>query len=1734
MLVKKLKDNTKILLSIVVSSLTMLALTVTSFGYWQRSEGSFNIPTQGFNATDDEFTYYACVPNVIAQSGFDYYDLEEIPVDLVDQVTALAVVRFEALTTTAYIPSFPKVIIGGTKFNYDENNPQLPVIHILSSLSSDGRAISNGFDNIETLILPETLTYIQEGAFKEMDDSKRTLKEVSFLGTNENSGYVHIFEDEFYGIAEKDIHFQAKNNYRITKPYTLTNSETYYRFRQFNGDMEFDNMKYTLDGNGDRVTEGVYYTMVIPNQTIPSGSSIINEAPNVKSSLEMNKDTKYMITFDGTTLNISEYSYTLNYNGLSEKLVMNPVGNYEEYIISTNQGTIEINNYPEVSITEHINDKGVRSSKVTAKFQLSKLNASYSRDNNVFEIKYAPSHVYKSIHYYNDGNSLLDEETLTQISVEKAYFLNQVETKIYEQDGEKFVTVSVPNNGKHLGLYIRGGFSSKTNTYYIENESEYIKMSLLGDKSQYIYEFRSSKSPVKDAVPDEFTFFEGQYSVVTYPSYVSQYDDELTLRDSLNDNTNDTTRIYFDLTQKDKDAEKVYEGDHHGADKLITHHWYLVYWVNGNDGKEGPAQYFRIFHADESSTYLIADVPNIADKFKFARIPADKKIEDCLKDNWAGVSNQTAADFTFKYFTDHNTNLIVYENFWGDLSGKIYAVPGQKVTDVKMLLRNKNYLVLDNYGDTIKTTKYIPLDENLGLEYKDIVGTDGAYNLEFLKYANHENNYIQQISLPKGTKISAAIYDINNDKYYDNYYGYPQVENGLGISAKDTNEQLIADISTYFTQDTDKSILVMQDCTVEVYLKVNYDAVNTSATAPLDYGWYFQIKSNTLSGIERTVVVDDQTTFTSEYNLSGVELDKITPQLKGVSDIDPIKLVRNYTNTKFEEYYYQADYENDSLNPSNNEIKYVVSHYADSKTVFGGNSGNSYYGVINPSSPSGELSVDANAIDNIIRFTPNYNEAYGNSYYAAFDEYDNFIGFLTYNETQSLAEGYQCFSMSLPQTIKDYQKVYVYEVDENGNKLQDTPLNNNAVISDMLSKYNFDSGLTANDKDIVFDQQNELLFDYYLVYTDSNNETEAITNNIGFSYYVEESGDKLYYFDNVYLSLSTQDSTKDHYLILNKNGDSIKLSNEILTEKDNNGCELDEQIIDGYYYNDLGVYPSVKDIRFFNDKFEVGYYDLVLRERNGKFYLGYRYLGDVNKEESYYIHFYQGETLLDVITMESMKNNGHYFADINYEGTITKVQVYNYQGVLGLDLTKEFESTKDKVSRFYFAINTTLDGTNKLVETQVGQIGLIYHFGSYPKAGDENINVRYTPNIYVSDNHIFNTQIEVDNIERYYALVGEEKVYLNYDEDLSKGEAGIFTGYIVTKDFNQEIIVYEQVEVAETLISQPGKYYLTYHQEGEYISCIKVQEPDEFFVRIDGEEYITLIVNSGADQFFEYTAEDYFILQKDLNLEKEGNNLANKVEVVDLNGNVMTNIEKVTLNGESVTYIPSGVYTLNYSVDSSRRTDDQYLVFTYFNLIRDENIQATVTYHYNNKNQEGVTITKIVANDGSWKYKLINYSDLKATTPVGHYFDGWRLEENSSATPIKDGATITITGNVDLYPVYVERKILHDVIWLSDMSFDSMNDVVFTFTNMDNSQIVSVTHANVDISKYVAYTEDKKFVIIKSSAFERIGYTDGGIELTVNFNYIVDGKAVDNYNKNIIVNYPNFTNKIPSDIEGSL
>jgi hypothetical protein len=189
--------KTKLVLGIVMSSLVMVTLGVSSFAYWQNDSIEVTIPTYEFNATENEFTYYACVPNVAADHGYDYYDLESIPEDLVDRVTGLAVVRFEALTKTAYIPPYPKVTVGGTRFNY--NGDELPVIHILSALGTNNTTVSNGFKHVETLIIPNTVTFVQEGAFyvdPNDPNNESSLRKVSILGKEENSGHIWYFDNQ--------------------------------------------------------------------------------------------------------------------------------------------------------------------------------------------------------------------------------------------------------------------------------------------------------------------------------------------------------------------------------------------------------------------------------------------------------------------------------------------------------------------------------------------------------------------------------------------------------------------------------------------------------------------------------------------------------------------------------------------------------------------------------------------------------------------------------------------------------------------------------------------------------------------------------------------------------------------------------------------------------------------------------------------------------------------------------------------------------------------------------------------------------------------------------------------------------------------------------------------------------------------------------------------------------------------------------------------------------------------------------------------------------------------------------------------------------------------------------------------------------------------------------------------------------------------------------------------------
>ena len=369
-----------LVLSIVMSSLVMLSIAISSFAYWESESGDFNIPTTGFNATEDEFTYYACIPNVVSQTGYDYYDLEDIPVDLVDRVTSLAAVRFEALTKTCYIPSYPSVTVGGVKFNYG-GAKELPVIHVLNSLSNDEVSIDNGFSHVENLIIPETVTYIQTGAFV----NSTSLTSLSFLGNEDNSGYVYYDKGEFPNVSEENLHFENQEH-RSTLPYSLVNLG--YRFTQFSSRLEYDNLN------------DYYYTYVITNEAISSQALITGTTP-----VDMDANSKYKITYDGTTLNVDKYEYKLAIPGQDEiGLVLNTSSSIEEYIIpetNNNLGTIRISNYPEIRVKEYIND--VENTNVESSFALNILNASYTADNLNFEIKYAPSYVYESKHYYTDS-----------------------------------------------------------------------------------------------------------------------------------------------------------------------------------------------------------------------------------------------------------------------------------------------------------------------------------------------------------------------------------------------------------------------------------------------------------------------------------------------------------------------------------------------------------------------------------------------------------------------------------------------------------------------------------------------------------------------------------------------------------------------------------------------------------------------------------------------------------------------------------------------------------------------------------------------------------------------------------------------------------------------------------------------------------------------------------------------------------------------------------------------------------------------------------------------------------------------------------------------------------------------------------------------------------------------------------------------------------------------------------
>ena len=1019
---KKLNiSKTKLVLGIVMSSLIMVTLGVSSFAYWQKDSVEVTIPTYEFNATEEEFTYYACIPNVASTTGYDYYDLESIPSDLVDRVTALAAVRFEALTKTAYIPSYPKVTIGGNRFNYTSN--ELPVIHVLNSLSSDEAVINNGFSHIETLIIPETITYIQPGSFV----NSTNLKEVTILGElnpdlikdpkAKKAGYLSVSNNEF-GSAK----IYKKDANRLVAP-TIQLDTDLLRFAQFGGSFEYDNLT------------GLYYTYVITGDEDIAAGALADGSPSLRAK------TKYKLIHNGSSFKEIPYTYTINFGDEREELVLNNNVNYEEYILDSNKhsmSVIRLNSYPSLEVLEYANNELNSSAK--AVFELSKLNASYSSDNTVFDIKYAPSYVYESIHYRSDGDELVEEKTMTQISAEKAYFLNQVTSSSETKTGENFVEISVSDNS-YLNLYVKATHDDyDAGVYYIdptdpEGLNTYIQMEKVGSK--YRYEFRGSNCPKDNVVPNQFLFYNGQYNVVSYPEYVPSFTSEQEIQESLSTENHNTRRIYLQLYKDDGNGNNIQaNADMITADKNPTaeheYQWYIVYWYNEN-GKE-VQHYFRVYYADNNSTVIIADIPEIAEKFKFVRVD-DKEtpIKDALKNNWVNMVNFCAQDLKFN--ADPSLNLYEFNEWWKDSYANQFSVINENAMPDKteFKLRNKNYLILSNYGQLgANGIKYLPIDESLGYPSKDVTTDDSntTFKLEFTRFDNYLDRNIQTISLPKGTLIEARVINISSSSstptYFTNTIGYPSSDTNL--TANDKDDVAIQNPSDFFVNDGNGKIKVLKDCSVEVYLKMEY--AEQSQDTPVGYQWHFNIKSTGLRGFSRTVVVNPSDIIDVEPVTSSRTVNSQTyPVLNSTGNI--IKLDRNHANREFEEYRV--------LSNTNLSGEYIVTPYYESNKKFGGNSGNTYYGTINPNSPSGELDLTS---ENIVMFSPNGTHAYENKYYAAYDDYGNFLTFLSFNRTQTIKEGYQVLSAVVPQAIYDFQNIKIYEVNSDGEILENAPVLN--------------------------------------------------------------------------------------------------------------------------------------------------------------------------------------------------------------------------------------------------------------------------------------------------------------------------------------------------------------------------------------------------------------------------------------------------------------------------------------------------------------------------------------------------------------------------------------------------------------------------------------------------------------------------------------------------------------------
>lgn len=291
-----IKHKFKILLiaAIIVTACSLTAVSIALWNSDTEEEIIYNIPS---NPAEKYLDYYAVVKNASSQSGYDYYPTTRVPSGL--EIVGYAVSRYDGFASEVEIPS---------TYNGKE------VIHILNK-SSD--TLSNGFTgngSPNKIIVPETVTYIAEGAFDSTD------KVIIEGGTK----YQYLLT-----LTDSEINILDNSSNVIDK---LVRQKDEYYLSLSTYDV------YPLTDNN------ITYTSYYP--TISIGGNSFDE-PTMVAAKRIKVMGSYDISYIDSVSRENSLTYTLTNPDLFGNVsgYMESIGgdSYQKYVISTGNNTFTFN-----------------------------------------------------------------------------------------------------------------------------------------------------------------------------------------------------------------------------------------------------------------------------------------------------------------------------------------------------------------------------------------------------------------------------------------------------------------------------------------------------------------------------------------------------------------------------------------------------------------------------------------------------------------------------------------------------------------------------------------------------------------------------------------------------------------------------------------------------------------------------------------------------------------------------------------------------------------------------------------------------------------------------------------------------------------------------------------------------------------------------------------------------------------------------------------------------------------------------------------------------------------------------------------------------------------------------------------------------------------------------------------------------------------------------------------------